>query len=94
MRISLQATSLESPSFQHFNNVPLAVTIKPANNLPGSFDFQTNSTALLKLLRQKTDVSDGTLENFHDDLRFTARSRIAALTLKDEVLQEIGYFID
>ena len=93
MRITLQARSLQT-TFPLGNNAPLSVTIKPANNVAGSFDFETSSHALLKLLRQKTDMSDAALDLFHQGLRFSSKSRIPAVTLRDEVLEEIGYFIE
>ena len=93
MRITLQASS-RTTSFPLGNDAPLSVTIKPANHLAGSFDFEMSSSALLKLLRQKTELSDASLELFHRGLQFSAKSRIAAVTLGDEVLEAMGYFID
>ena len=40
--------------------------------LPGALTFETSSHALLKLLRQKTDMSDVALDTFHQGLRFSA----------------------
>ena len=94
MRISLQANSLVSSPILTLNNVPLTITIRPANNLAGTFNFQMSSNALLKLLRYKTNLSAVALRTFRWNLQLSAKSRISAVTIKDDVLQEIGYFVD
>jgi len=94
MRISLQAKSSLPMSMSRTNNVPLSVTIKPANNVLGSFEYQTDSNALLQLLRQQTDLSGYVLDAFRSDLEISTQGRIRAVNFKEEVLQEIGYFID
>ena len=76
------------------SHVPVSVTIKPANNVPGSFEYQTDTHALLRLLRQKTDLSGYALDSFQTDLELSTQGSLRAVDLKDEVLREIGYFID
>ena len=94
MRVSLLASSPERLSASRSDNVFLSVTIKPANNLPGSFEYQTDSRSLLQMLRQETDLSGPALESFHRDLQISTKARLHGLRLRDETLQEIGYFID
>ena len=94
MRISLQAKCCVPPSFPRSSNIPVSVTIKPANNVPGSFEYQTDSRSLLKLLRQKTDLSGLALERFDSELHTLAQGRLSAVSFRDEVLKEIGYFVD
>ena len=81
-------------SFSGTKSVPLSVTIKPANNVLGSFEYQTDSNALLQLLRKKTDLSGYVLEAFRSELEISRQGRIRAVNFQEEILQEIGYFID
>ena len=94
MRVSLLATSPDSLSSSRTDNVFLSVTIKPSNNLPGSFEYQTDSRTLLQMLRQETDLSGPALESFHRDLQISTKARLHGVKLSEETLQEIGYFID
>ncbi len=94
MRISLQAQSSTPMSLSPSHSVLLSVTIKPANNVQGSFEYQTDRDALLRLLRKQTDLSGCVLDAFRSELEITRCGRIRAVNLKEEVLQEIGYFID
>lgn len=94
MRISLQAKSSLPLSMSHSKSVPLLVTIKPANNVPGSFEYRTDSDALLQLLRRKTDLSGYVLDSFRTDLEISKQGRIRSVDFNEDVLQEIGYFID
>ena len=91
MRISLQATSSQPLSLSRTDNVSLSVIIKPSNNVPGSFEYQTDSKTLLKLLRLQTDLSGYALDFFRAGLERSTVSRLAAVSVKDEVLEGIGY---
>ena len=81
-------------SLSRTHNVPLSVTIKPANNVQGSFEYKTDFEALLQMLKRTTDLSGYVLETFRSELEISTQGRIRAVNLKEEVLQEIGYFID
>jgi hypothetical protein len=74
--------------------IPLSLTIKPACGLPGDYDCETDSKALLRLLRQKTDLPAFALQNFEDGLRSPVGARLLGVELSDSVLTDIGYFID
>lgn len=92
MRICLHARSLLPHSPR--NSVPVVVTIKPFNHVGGVFEYRTESAALLRLLRLKTDLAGYTLDRFLTELSTCKESRLASILVKEEVLQEIGYFID
>jgi len=91
MRIILQARC--SMPHCRTSNIPLFVTIKPIHNGLGSFEYQTDTNALLRLLH-KTDLASYMLDQFRTDLTTSKSGRLPSVDLKDEVLQEIGYFID
>ncbi len=94
MRIDLQAQS-SIPFFQsRTDNIPVSVTIKPSNNVPGTFEYQTNSRSLLRLLRLNTDLSGCVLDNFRKDLEVSSKGRLPAVKLRVQFLREIGYFVD
>jgi len=94
MRISLHARTSLSLSQPCTSNVPLSVLIRPANHVEGSFEYQTDQKSLLKLLREKTDLSGYVLDTFRRDLEQSAQGRLEAVKVRDEVLKKIGYFID
>jgi len=74
--------------------IPLSLTIRPACGLPGEYICPTDSTTLLRMLRQRTDLPSSVLMRFQGDLFATSRARLLAVELNDQVLMEIGYFVD
>jgi hypothetical protein len=48
--------------------IPLSLTIRPACGFPGEYQFPTDSEALMRLLRQKTNLSALVLEKFESKL--------------------------
>jgi hypothetical protein len=74
--------------------MPLSLTIRPACGLPGDYDCQTDSKALLRLLRLQTDLPAYALERFEEGLRNRLGARLMGVELNDNVLTKIGYFID
>ncbi len=94
MRISLHARTSLPLSQPRPSNVPLLVLIRPSNHVEGSFEYQTDRESLLELLREKTDLSGYVLDTFRRDLEQLAQGRLQAVKVKDEVLEQIGYFID
>ena len=74
--------------------IPLSLTIRPACGLPGDFEYPTDSAALLRLLRQQTDLPAFVLQRFEEELRTRVGARLLGVDLNDRVLTEIGYFID
>ncbi len=76
------------------DSIPVSVTIKPSNNVPGSFEYQTDSRSLLRLLRLNTDLSECVLDSFRKDLEVSSKGRLPAVKLREQFLREIGYFVD
>jgi len=74
--------------------IPLSLTIRPACGLPGEYVCPTDSTTLLRMLSQRTDLPSSVLRRFQGDLFATSRARLLAVELNDQVLTEIGYFVD
>jgi len=74
--------------------MPISVTIRPACRLPGDYDYPTNSAALLRLLRRQTDLPDYVLRNIEASLRTASGAQLMGVELNENVLTEIGYFID
>lgn len=94
MRMSLHARTSLPLTQPRTSNVPLSVLIRPANHVEGSFEYQTDRESLLELLREKTDLSGYVLEAFRRDLEMLAQGRLEVVSVRDEVLKQIGYFID
>ena len=94
MRVRLNAKAPHVLSGSKFEAVPLAVTIRPANNFPGSYEYQTDSRSLLSMLRHKTDVNSLALSQFEQDLRMTREVKLPFVALREEVLEELGYFTE
>ncbi len=74
--------------------IPLSLTIRPACGLPGDYECTTDSAALLRLLRQKTDLPGTVLQRFERNLHAPMGARLLGVELSDRVLTDIGYFID
>jgi hypothetical protein len=53
-----------------------------------------DSAALLRLLRQQTDLPGYVLESFEAKLRAPLDARLLGVELSERVLTDIGYFID
>jgi hypothetical protein len=53
-----------------------------------------DSGALLRLLRQQTDLPGYVLEGFERKLRVPLGARLLGVELSETVLTDIGYFID
>jgi hypothetical protein len=74
--------------------IPLSLTIRPACGLPGDYLCPTDSSALLSLLRQETDLPAPVLQRFEENLRARVSARLLGVELSESVLTDIGYFID
>jgi hypothetical protein len=93
MRVNLITRPCDG-SESSLGTIPLSLTIRPACGLPGEYDCQTDSKALLRLLRLKTDLPAYALERFEEGLRSRVGARLMGVELSDSVLTDIGYFID
>jgi hypothetical protein len=74
--------------------IPLSLTIRPACGLPGDYEYPTDSAALLRLLRQQTDLPFDELQRFESNLHASTGARLMGVELSDCVLTNLGYFID
>ena len=74
--------------------IPLSVTIRPANNVPGSYEYHTDSRSLLRMLRRQTDISGLLLSQLEQDLLVRRELKVPSISVKEELLQELGYFTD
>lgn len=74
--------------------VPLSLTLRPACGLPGDYDYPTDVTSLIRLLRAQTDLPGTVLQRFEEDLRAGFHAKLLGVELSEQVLTNIGYFID
>ena len=93
MRVNLITQTLGAPQ-AGAGTIPLSLTIKPACGLPGDYEFPTDSAALLRLLRQQTDLPATVLQRFEGEVSSSFRARLLGVELSDSVLTKIGYFVD
>jgi hypothetical protein len=93
MRVNL-ITRPSDGSEPNPGTIPLSLTIRPACGLPGDYDCQIDSKALLRLLRLQTDLPAYTLERFEEGLRSRVGAKLLGVELSDRVLTDMGYFID
>lgn len=93
MRVNL-ITQRSDPSDSNIGTIPLSLTIRPACGLPGDYEYPTDSAALLRLLRQQTDLPGYVLQSFEQSLRAQLGARLMGVELSDTVLTKMGYFID
>lgn len=93
MRVNL-TTRPSRPSPSGPGTIPLTLTIRPSCGIPGDYECPMESTALLRLLRQQTDLPGYVLEGFEAKLRAPFGARLLGVELSESVLTDIGYFID
>jgi hypothetical protein len=60
----------------------------------GRIPVPINSQALMRLLREKSDLSASVLERFEGKLCVPIGARLLGVELSEEVLTDMGYFID
>ncbi len=73
---------------------PVLLTIKPACGLPGTYEYKTDSAALLNMLHRRTDLNGSVLSQFRKNLMTSNSVRLLGVDIKDQALEEIGYFVD
>jgi len=93
MRMNI-TTRRSDPYEPDFGTIAISLTLRPACGLPGDYEYATDSAALLRMLRRQTDLSDHVLQGFEASLRTPFGARLRDVELSDNVLNEIGYFID
>jgi hypothetical protein len=93
MRVNL-STRLTSQPASRPGNVLLTLLIRPACGLPGDYECPIESSALLRLLRQQTDLPDYVIEVFEKKMLASPAATLPGVELSDRALTDIGYFID
>jgi hypothetical protein len=93
MRVNL-TTRPSRPSPLRGGTIPLTLTIRPACGIPGDYECPMDGAALLRLLRQQTDLPGYVLESFEAKLRTALDARLLGVELSETALTNIGYFID
>jgi hypothetical protein len=93
MRVNL-ITQASTPAMFGKGAIPLSLTIKPACGLPGDYQYLTDSSALLQMLRKQTDLPATVLQRFESNMYASTNARLLGVELSDRLLTDIGYFVD
>jgi hypothetical protein len=93
MRVNL-TTLPSAASHPGARTIPLSLTIRPACGLPGDYQYTTDSSALLQMLRRDTDLPASVLQRFERNLYGSGSATLLAVDLSERTLTNIGYFID
>ena len=93
MRVNLITHRLRSFRVKHRNNSAFPDT-RPHAGYPATDECPTDSAALLRLLRQQSDLPGTVLQSFENSLRAQLGARLLGVELGDTVLTKMGYFID
>jgi hypothetical protein len=91
MRMNLLTHASGTPDS---GTIPLSLTLRPACGLPGDYEFPTDSASLLRMLRAQTDLPSTVLQRFEEELRAGYQPKLLGVELSEQVLTNIGYFID
>ena len=92
MRVNLVANILtQSPEA---GPTPISLVIKPACGLPGTYEYKTDSVSLLNMLHRRTDLNGSVLSEFKKNIQTLNQVKLLGVDIKDQALEEIGYFID
>jgi len=93
MRVNL-ITQQSNRSEASAGTIPLSLTIRPACGLPGDYQYPTDSSTLLQMLRRETDLPNEVIQRFERSLHASQDARLLGVELSDSILTEVGYFID
>jgi hypothetical protein len=93
MRVNL-ITRPSDRSTSRAGTIPLLLTIRPACGLPGDYECPTDTAALLRMLRQHTDLPAPVLQHFEEDMSSPLGARLLGVELSEGILTNLGYFID
>lgn len=92
MRMNLDARAMTSKSSDLAED-RISLTIRPACSVPGNYSCVTNRDALRRMLR-RTDLPSTVLEKFETGIYSPKGANLPAVELSEEILTQIGYFID
>ena len=93
MRVNLFAAVAPSHTHEAGPSI-VSLTIKPACGLPGTYEYKTDSAALLNMLHRRTDLNGAVLSDFKKNLQSSQQVKLLGVDIKDQALEEIGYFVD
>ena len=93
MRFNLFAKSSQQLTSEK-QAIPLSMVMKTATGAASTFEFETNSAQLLKLLREEGTMSPYALDLFLDGMRRDRNAPLYGVSLTDKALTDMGYFID
>ena len=93
MRVNLFAKA-SSGLLNRSGNIPISLTIKPTCGVEGTYEYATDSAAVLRMLRNQTDLNGTVIDRFRSELEVLDDVRLLGVVLKDEALEQVGYFID
>ena len=71
----------------------ISLTMRPAASLPGDYSVTTNTESLRRILR-RSDLPSTVLERFETGIFSPKGAYLPAVELSEQVLTQIGYFID
>ena len=93
MRVNLitQSCAQSSPATWP---IPVSLTIRPSCGLPGDYQYSTDMSELLHILRKQTDLPAYMIKQFEGEMRSFSTAKLLGVELSDRILTEIGYFID
>lgn len=91
MRMNLIAQASGEPES---GSIPLSLILRPACGLPGDYEYPTDIASLIRMLRSQTDLPGTVLQRFEDELRAGSHPKLLGVELSEQVLTNIGYFID
>jgi hypothetical protein len=92
MRVNFTARPSRAQNTASTQSVLL--TIQPACGIPGDFSYTTDTSSLLRMLRQKTELRLSAIENFERELDTPRGARLLSVEMSERALTEIGYFVD
>jgi hypothetical protein len=74
--------------------IPLSLTIRPAGGLPGDYEYMTDSSSLIEMLKKNTDLPASVIQRFQGNIYASDSARLLGVDLSDRILTDIGYFVD
>ena len=93
MRVNLFAKT-STGHLDRSGTFPIVLTIKPAGGMEGTYEYMTDSTSVMRMLRNQTDLNGMIIDRFRNELEILRDVRLLGVALRDEALEQIGYFVD
>jgi len=93
MRVNLIVQPVARPK-EHKKGISLSVTIRPASGYPGEYCLSTDSQSLMHMLRKQAELRPTALARFEEALTSPNCARLLGVELSDNLLTDMGYFVD